>query len=140
MNAALHGPAYGPMPSVADPAQRQRLAAPALKAFFRLMASWQAPVAEAHGLLGVSRWRYYALKRRPEGEIGADTLHRIACLVAIHGALVALHGEAQALRWLRCPNTNRVFGGRTPLAYLAAGGVPALEATRRLLDAALART
>jgi hypothetical protein len=33
------------------------------------------------------------------------------------------------------PNTNRIFGGGTPLAYMMKGGVPALQVVRRLLDA-----
>jgi len=33
------------------------------------------------------------------------------------------------------PNSNRLFGGATPLAYMIRGGVPALQTVRRLLDA-----
>jgi hypothetical protein len=33
------------------------------------------------------------------------------------------------------PNTNVIFGGRTPLDYMAAGGLLAMQTVRRLLDA-----
>lgn len=139
----LRAPAYGP-PPLLDLGQaaleREQLAAPACKAFLRLMARWRVRAADAHCLLGVSRWSYDAIKRQPQGRLGADSLHRIACLLTIHDALDALHGEAQAARWLRLPNTNGVFAGATPLAYLLAGGMPALEATRRLLDACVMRS
>ena len=36
---------------------------------------------------------------------------------------------------MRLPNSNRIFGGDTPLAYMVSGGVPAMQTVRRLLDA-----
>ena len=33
------------------------------------------------------------------------------------------------------PNSNPIFGGQTPLAYLMRGGLPAMQTVRRLLDA-----
>jgi hypothetical protein len=33
------------------------------------------------------------------------------------------------------PNTNPLFGGRRPLDHMIAGGLPALQVVRRLLDA-----
>jgi hypothetical protein len=33
------------------------------------------------------------------------------------------------------PNTNPIFAGQTPLAYMSRGGLPALQTVRRLLDA-----
>ena len=35
---------------------------------------------------------------------------------------------------MRLPNTNRIFGGSTPLAYMLKGGVTAMQTVRRLLD------
>jgi hypothetical protein len=36
---------------------------------------------------------------------------------------------------VQLPNTNPLFTGRTPLAYMLQGGTPAMEVVRRLLDA-----
>jgi hypothetical protein len=46
-----------------------------------------------------------------------------------------LYSDALADRWVHLPNSNRLFGGATPLAYMIRGGVPALQTVRRLLDA-----
>jgi hypothetical protein len=50
-------------------------------------------------------------------------------------ALRILHAAPLADEWVRLPNQNPVFGGRTPLAYMIHGGLPAMQTVRRLLDA-----
>jgi Protein of unknown function (DUF2384) len=64
-----------------------------------------------------------------------DELTRISYLIGIFKALNVLHGETLADRWMQLPNTNRIFGGSTPLAFVLRGGIPALDQVRRLLDA-----
>ena len=39
-----------------------------------------------------------------------------------------------ANRWVYLPNTNRIFGGRTPLAFMIEGELPAMQTVRRLLE------
>ena len=46
-----------------------------------------------------------------------------------------LYSENLADAWVTRPNTNRIFGGQTPLAYMIKGGLPAMQTVRRLLDA-----
>ena len=65
----------------------------------------------------------------------SDRLLRISFLVGIFKALNILHGRALADEWVQLPNTNRIFGGNTPLAYMLKGGVTAMQTVRRLLDA-----
>jgi Protein of unknown function (DUF2384) len=36
---------------------------------------------------------------------------------------------------MHLPNQNPVFNGKTPLAYMIRGGLPAMQTVRRLLDA-----
>ena len=62
-------------------------------------------------------------------------MHRISYLVGIFKALNILHSQKLADEWVRLPNTNRIFAGRTPLEYMIRGGVPAMQTVRRLLDA-----
>ncbi|MBV9881324.1 MAG: DUF2384 domain-containing protein [Gemmatirosa sp.] len=129
---------YDPSPFVdlANDAERERLSPAALGAFLNIMARWQVRDEDARALLGgVSNGRYYELKKRPARTLAADTLLRVSYLVGIFKALHILHGEALADEWVRLPNTNRVFGGRTPLAFMRDGGVPAMQLVRRLLDA-----
>ena len=122
--------------SLASRAERERLSAPALAAFFNIVARWKVKDAEARDLLGgVSNGPFYEMKRHPTRVLDTDRLTRISYLVGIFKALNLLYDEALADAWVRLPNANPVFAGDTPLAYMIRGGIPALQVVRRLLDA-----
>jgi hypothetical protein len=119
-----------------DAATRARLSGPALRTFFRIMARWDVKDADARVLLGgVTNGPYYELKRHPDRVLDTDRLTRISLLIGIFKSLNILYSETLADRWVQLPNTNRLFGGETALAYMMRGGVPALLTVRRLLDA-----
>jgi len=123
-------------PDLGARAERERLSAPALKAFFNVMARWKVRDEDARALLGgVSNGPFYEMKRRPDRVLDADRLTRISYLVGIFKALHILHGRALADQWVHLPNRNPVFAGQTPLAYLIRGGLPAFQTVRRLVDA-----
>lgn len=130
---------YEPSPLVdlVSPAARERLSPSALKAFFRLMDRWGVRDDDARILLGgVSNGPFYAMKKSPaERVLDADRLLRVSYLIGIFKALNILHGRALADEWVRLPNTNRIFGGSTPLDYMLKGGATAMQTVRRLLDA-----
>lgn len=129
---------YEPAPPVdlSSRAARERLSPSALKAFFTIAARWGVRDEDARGLLGgVSNGPYYKWKKDPARTLDTDTLTRISYLVGIFKALNLLYGRSVADAWVRLPNANRLFGGRTPLAYMIEGGLPALQTVRRLLDA-----
>jgi hypothetical protein len=76
------------------------------------------------------------MKKNPEGKIlDADQMYRVSYLIGIFKALNILHSQSLADEWVRLPNSNRIFGGRTPLEYMVRGGVSAMQTVRRLLDA-----
>ena len=115
---------------------RERLSEPALRAFFNIMARWKLRDEDARALLGgVSNGPFYEMKRHPDRTLDADRLTRISYLIGIFKALGVLHSAAHADAWVRQPNTNPIFAGRTPAAYMIAGGLPAMQNVRRLLDA-----
>jgi Antitoxin Xre/MbcA/ParS C-terminal toxin-binding domain/Antitoxin Xre-like helix-turn-helix domain len=130
---------YAPSPVIdfAAREERKRLSPSALKAFFNIVELWHVRDEEARRLLGgVSNGPYYEMKKTPEGRVlDADKLLRISYLIGIFKALNILHSKALADDWVRLPNTNRIFSGMTPLAYMTKGGVPAMQTVRRLLDA-----
>jgi hypothetical protein len=129
---------YHPSPLVdfSVRAERERLSAPALRAFFNIMTRWQVRDEDARALLGgVTNGPFYEMKKHPERVLEVDRLLRISYLVGIFKALNVLYSEALADAWMRQPNTNTIFAGQTPLAYLTAGGLPAMQVVRRLLDA-----
>jgi hypothetical protein len=139
MTLALQYPATRYRTTVPDLAardERDRLSAPGLKAFFNIMTRWKVRDEDARLLLGgVSNGPFYEMKRNPDRTLDADRLTRISFLIGIYKALHILHSASLADEWMQLPNRNPVFGGRTPLAYLMRGGLPAMQTVRRLLDA-----
>jgi len=129
---------YAPAPSVdlTSKTERERLSPAALKAFFNIVERWGIRDEDARVLLGgLSNGPYYKWRRDPNRTLDTDMLMRISYLIGIFKALNILYGETLADEWVRLANSNRIFGGQTPLAYLMAGGVPAMQTVRRLLDA-----
>ena len=138
LQSAYPATRYGPVPLVdlTSRMERERLSTSALKAFFNLAGRWGIRDEDSRALLGgISNGPYYNWKKRPERLLDADVLTRISYLVGIFKALNILYGEKLADEWVRLPNTNRIFTGRTPLDYMVRGGVPAMQIVRRLLDA-----
>lgn len=132
--ASRHDPS--PLIDLATRSERERLSPGALRAFFNIMARWQVRDEDARALLGgMTNGPYYALKKRPTRTLDADTLLRVSYLVGIFKALHILHDEALADEWVRLPNSNRIFNGQSPLAFMRQGGLPAMQTVRRLLDA-----
>jgi hypothetical protein len=117
--------------------ERKRLSASGLKALFNIAACWKLRSEEVRELLGgVANGSYFQMKKNPGTKVlDADQMHRISYLVGIFKALNILHSRQLADEWVRLPNTNRIFAGRTPLEYMIRGGVPAMQTVRRLLDA-----
>jgi hypothetical protein len=131
-----------PPPDFTLKAERERLSAAALKAFFNIIEHWQIRDEDARELLGgVSNGPYYQMKKNQEGRIlSADELFRISYLIGIFKALNTLHGQPLADRWIRLPNSNRIFNGLAPLEYMKKGGQVAMEIVRELLEARIQGT
>jgi hypothetical protein len=119
--------------------ERERLSASGLKAFFNIMARWRVRDEDARALLGsVSNGPFYEMKRKPEKPdrvLDPDRLTRVSYLIGIFKALNILYSDKLADSWVHLPNTNPIFAGEPPLAFMIKGGVPAMQVVRRLLDA-----
>jgi hypothetical protein len=130
---------YAPAPvaNLASKDERARLSGSALKAFFRLAERWRLRDEDSKQLLGgITNGPYYEMKKEPGRRVlDADTLLRISYLLGIFKALNTLHARPLADDWIGLPNSNRIFGGGTPLGYMIRGGLPAMSTVRRLLDA-----
>jgi len=121
---------------LSEKTERERLSHSAIKAFINIMQKWRVRDGDARALLGgISNGQFYEMKRKPERTLDADTLTRISYLVGIFKGLNILYSEKLADAWMLRPNSNRIFGGQTPLAFVMKGGLPALQTVRRLLDA-----
>lgn len=116
--------------------ERERLSRSALLGFFKLAQAWQLRDDEARELLGgMSASTFYEWKKKPDRVLEVDRITRISYLLGIYKSLHILYNDELADEWVKLPNTNLVFGGRSPLETMMAGGLLAMQTTRQLLDA-----
>lgn len=130
--------AWAPLPldRRRQPDVRRKLSGPALRAFFGISRSWGLSASEERALLG---WpptsTFHKYKSGGHGTLSFDTLTRLSLVLGIYKALQILYPEpAFADRWVKVPNSNTLFGGHPPLAFMVEGGMDALFQVRRLLD------
>jgi hypothetical protein len=115
---------------------QERLSPSAISAFFKIAQAWRLRDEFARQLLGgVSNGLFYQLKRVKKKTLDQDKLTRISLLLGIFKSLNVLYSRKLADAWVNLPNSNPVFKGAPPLAYIVQGGVPALMRVRQLLDA-----
>jgi hypothetical protein len=141
--APPHVPAHVPgyatefAADLSDPDTRRRLSPAAAKGFLGIMEKWGVRDPDARQLLGgISTGSYYALKKKPQASsLEQDRLTRISLLIGIFKALNILYSARLADAWITLPNTNPMFRGVTPLAYMIQLGQPGMMRVRQLLDA-----
>jgi len=119
------------------PSPSNALAEVALKGFFQVADRWGLNAREQMALLGQPpRSTYFAWKEGTRAVLGRDTLDRISCILGIFKALrLVLPDAAQALLWLRKPNSSLLFEGAAPLEAMTRGQAQDLADVRRLLEA-----
>jgi hypothetical protein len=123
-------------PDLSSKHVQERLSRSAISAYFKLIQAWHVRDEAARQLLGgVSNGIYYQVKRGRKKTLDQDKLTRISLLLGIFKALNILYSRKLADGWIDLPNSNPMFEGEPPLAYMIRGGVPALVRVRQLLDA-----
>ena len=136
LQTLLSGLAVEAPADLSRPEVQERLSRAALPAFFRMARAWGLRDEDARRLLGgVSNGAFYQLKRGNKKSLDQDRLARISLLLGIFKALNILYRRKLADAWITRPNSNPMFAGEPPLAYMVRGGVPALMRVRQLLDA-----
>jgi hypothetical protein len=116
-------------------AERERLSASALKGFFNIATQWKLKDEDARELLGgLANSTFYEWKKNTKRVLDVDRITRISYLVGIYKSLHILYGAKLADEWINLPNSNPIFGGRTPLQHMLAGGLLAMQTVRKLLD------
>ena len=123
--------------NLSDPSTRERLSPAGIKAFLRIAERWGVRDQESRELLGgISSGTFYGLKKTPGARaLDQDTLTRISLLIGIFKALNILYSQRLADSWMTLPNSNPMFRGSTPLAYVLRLGQPGMMQVRQLLDA-----
>ena len=107
-----------------------------LEAFRRLTALWSLSNEEAAALLDVTD-RTWSRMKKPgwSGRVSQDQLLRLSALVGLYKALHLYFSDSLADRWPSLPNTGPLFKGTSPVAFMLAGGLPAIMQTRGYVDA-----
>lgn len=103
----------------------------------RILATWRVDPGHQAALLG---WDAPRLQGLLSGAASVpqtpEQVERLLLTVELIRALHGRYGQVEAW-WLHSPNRVAPFDGRTPLEYLASGGLEALQATVQHLDDAL---
>jgi Antitoxin Xre/MbcA/ParS C-terminal toxin-binding domain/Antitoxin Xre-like helix-turn-helix domain len=120
-----------------DPDVRKRMSGPAMRTFLNIAKKWDLTIHEQSGLLGwPAASTYHKYKAGQVGTLTFDTLIRISLVLGIYKDLHVLYPDPKlANRWIRLPNANPLFGGKTPLEFVIDSGLDGLLRVRRLLDA-----
>ncbi len=141
MNAAatipqIAGYRFDVAANLSDASTRERLSPVGIKAILRIAEKWGVKDQDARELLGgVSSGTFYGLKKTPDVRaLDQDTLTRISLLIGIFKALNILYSQRLADAWMTLPNSNPMFRGSTPLAYILRLGQPGMVRVRELLD------
>src|SRR5579862_5851045 len=108
-----------------------------LRAFARIADLWHLSIAEQLTLLGIqSRSTYFKWRKEQQARLPRDTLERLSYLLGIYKALqLLLPATAAADEWIRRPNAEPLFGGRSALDRMLSGNVADLYLVRQYLDA-----
>lgn len=111
-------------------------AAALLRSFFRIAERWSLSEAEQRILLGDPSDTVWEAWRRLGGVLTPRAFQRIGYVVGIHGNLrILLANPAFSDGWLRRPNQNPLYRGRTPLELLLTGSLQQMDAVWRHLNA-----
>ena len=106
-----------------------------LTAFFSIAEEWELDNDQQRLLLGSpGRTTFFEWKKNKQGHLSRDALDRLSYILGIYKALHILFSDRTALQWLRNPNSDSQFNGRSPLEYLVTGQLVALADVRRYLD------
>ena len=136
LNRPLAGLGWDQPADLSNKDVARRLSPSAVKGFLKIAVLWELRDEHARQLLGgMSNGAYYELKKTGSRTLDQDRLTRISLLTGIFKALNILYRKKLADRWVYLPNSNPMFGGEMPLAYMVKGGVPAMLRVRQLLDA-----
>jgi Protein of unknown function (DUF2384) len=116
---------------------RKTISRPGLKTFFRICERWGLTNDQQMILLGITNpSTFYKWRSSPPETLGKDVLERISYILGIYKSLQILLPENQAAdTWVKAPNKNPLFGGKSALDRMLSGNVADLFVVRNYLDA-----
>jgi hypothetical protein len=122
-------------PNLAEPKIRERLTPAATEAIMRLSSIWKLTGAETCALMGGMSERSFA--RLKAGTRSGAFSQDEPCFCAYWNlqGLHLLFSDPLADQWPKLPNAGPLFNGATPIGAMITGGIPAMVASRRYIDA-----
>jgi len=114
-------------------------AATGLRAAVAILDKWGASGEQGQAILRVSHSTYARAKRK-DGiksiSLDRDQLSRVSFVLNIHAALRMIFDNPENLYgFMRMPNDNAFFFGRSPLEVMGEGDIIAVYETFRRIDA-----
>lgn len=108
-----------------------------VNAFVRIAEAWDLTTDQQRILLGnPSRSTYFKWRKDADPPLPADTQERISYILGIFKDLqILLPDERAADTWVKAPNANPLFGGKSALDRMLSGRVADLYIVRQYLDA-----
>ncbi len=108
-----------------------------INAFVRISDMWGLSTEQQRTLLGnPSRSTYFKWRKDDDPQLPADTQERISYILGIFKDLQILLPDAhEADTWIKAPNSNPLFGGKSALDRMLSGKVADLYTVRQFLDA-----
>ncbi|MGH7842308.1 MAG: MbcA/ParS/Xre antitoxin family protein [Candidatus Binataceae bacterium] len=135
--ANSESPIIAPHDRRREPEVRKKMSGPAMRTFLNIAKKWNLTVREQSGLLGwPAASTYHKYKAGHVGTLTFDTLTRISLVLGIYKDLHVLYPDPElANRWIKLPNANPLFSGKTAVEFVMDSGLDGLYKVRRLLDA-----
>ncbi len=119
-----------------DAELRRNYSGTAIKAFIRIMETWDMSIMARCAILGdVPKQTYYKWARGDVGTLSRDQLERIGITLGIFKGLQLLFtDEGGRMRWFKSPNIDYAFKGKSPAERMTEGGITDMYAVRRYID------
>lgn len=120
-------------------ASEKSTAATGLRAAVAILDKWGATGEQGEAILRVSHSTYARAKRK-DGlatiSLDRDQLSRVSFVLNMHAALRMVFDNPENLYgFMRMPNNNAFFFGRSPLEVMSTGDIVAVYETFRRIDA-----
>lgn len=104
-------------------------------AIVRIANLWDLSSAEAASLFGVPQSTWVDLARgNSMGVLDRETATRASLILGIFRILRTIFNGDLAFAWPKTPSCGPLFRGRSPVALMIAGGIPAMASVRSHLE------
>lgn len=119
-----------------DPRSAVDADAVAVKALVRVFKTWTLNPGLSAKLAGTSERTWARMSSGTwSGSLSQDQLLRASALVGLYKGLHLYFGPDLADRWVSLDNRGPLFRGSSPVAFMVAGGLPAIGEARDYVDA-----